>query len=92
MGEIAEYLREKYSKSHNRETQELINKQRVKNSILSVCDEHLEDADDIFEFEVVGRDIQYAVIVIVEEPLCSKYNIQQKSDTIFVAQLKEIEL
>lgn len=92
MGEISEYLKEKYSKSHNSETQELMNKQRVKNSILSVCDEFLEDADDVLTFEAVGKDIQYAIAVIVEEPIKSKYNISQISDTLFVAQLKEVEL
>lgn len=92
MGEITEYLKEKYSKSRNNETQELMNKQRVKNTILSVCDKYLIDADDELTFEVEGKDIQYAVVVIVEEPIISKYDIAQISNTLFVAKLKELEL
>jgi len=66
MGEITEYLKEKYAKSHNSQTQELINKQRVKNSILSACDTHLKEAGDKLLFEVVGKDLQYVAIVVIE--------------------------
>lgn len=91
MGEITEYLREKYSKSRNNEAKELMDKQRVKTAILSACDEHLVDAGDIFEFEVSGKDLQYAVSVIVEEPIKSKYTINQISETLFTARLNEID-
>lgn len=92
MGEITEYLKEKYSKSHNNETQDLINKQRVKNKIIAECDKYLIDTDDELTFEVRGKDLQYAVIVIVEEPLVSKYIITQLSETLFSARLRELEL
>lgn len=92
MGEILEYLKEKYTKSHNSETQELINKQRVKNTVLFACDTHLKDADDVLTFEVIGKDLQYIAMVVVEEPLKSKYEIHQKSDSLFSAKLREIEL
>jgi len=92
MGEITEYLKEKYAKSHNSQTQELINKQRVKNSILSACDTHLKEAGDKLLFEVVGKDLQYVAIVVIEEPLKSKYEISQESDSLFSAKLREIEL
>ena len=91
MGELLEILKEKYSKSTNETTKELMNKQRVKNSILSVCD-ILDDSDDTLTFEVSKQDLPYAVSVVVEEPLKSKYNINQISETLFVAQLKEIDL
>ena len=92
MGEISEYLKEKYTKSHNSEVQELMNKQRVKNSILSLCEAHLEDPGDSLTFEVVGKDIQYAVVAIVEEPIVSRFDIAQIDETLFTASLKELEL
>lgn len=92
MGEITEYLKEKYTKSHNNETQELISKQRVKSTILSVCDTYLKEANDVVTFEVIGKDIQYVAIVVVEEPLKSKYEINQISDSLFTAKLREFEL
>ena len=92
MGEISEYLKEKYLKSRNSETKEHMHKQKVKNYILSMCDEHLEEANEEFIFEVIGKDLTYAVIVINEEPLFSKYEIMQISDTLFSARLREVEL
>lgn len=92
MGEITEYLKEKYSKSHNSESKEMMNKQRVKNQILSACDTYLQDVDDEFTFEVLGNDIQYAVVVIGEEPIVSKYHIVQSTNTLFIAKLREFEL
>lgn len=90
MGEILEYLKERYTKPKT--NQALLAKQRVKNSILSVCDTNLVDADDVLTFEVLGTDLQYAVSVIVEEPLKSKYEINQISETLFTAKLREVDL
>lgn len=92
MGEISEYLKEKYFRSHNSETKEHMYKQKVKNAILNICDDNLEDEDDELIFEVVGKDLTYAVSVINEEPIYSKYIITQKSDTLFSAKLRSIEL
>lgn len=92
MGEISEYLKEKYFRFHNSETKEHMYKQKVKNAILNICDDNLEDEDDELIFEVVGKDLTYAVSVINEEPIYSKYIITQTSDTLFSAKLRSIEL
>ena len=92
MGEISEYFKNKYFKNNNTEAKEYMHKQKVKNSILSLCDSYLVEAEDVLEFEATGKDLTYAVIVINEEPLRSKFVISQITDTTFYAKLREIEL
>ena len=92
MGELTEYLKERYFSRNKTEVQEQINRQKVKNTILRVCDENLVTADDVFTFEALPKDLPYVAIVIEEEPLKSKYNIYQVGETLFEAQLREILL
>ena len=92
MGELSEYIRERFAKSSNDETKDLMNKQRVKNSILQVCEKHLQDEDDVLTFEVLPKDLPYVVSVIMEEPLKSRYIINQISNNLFAAKLSILEL
>lgn len=92
MGEFMEYFREKYSKNHNNETREIMNKQRVKNEILMQCEKYLVEAGDEYVFEVLPKELPYAVAVITEEPLKSRFIINQISESLFVAKLQEVEL
>ena len=39
MGELTDYLKERYLKSNTSETKDMMQKQKVKNAIMSVCDE-----------------------------------------------------
>ena len=91
MGELTDYFLERFKKSDS-ETKDKMNKQKVKNAISSICEQYLLDADDVLEFEVSNKDLPYAVEVIYEEPIRSKYVINQISATMFSAVLKEIEL
>lgn len=92
MSELTEYLKERYLSKNRSEVQEQMKKQQVKNTILKVCDENLTDADAEFIFEAWPSDLPYVAIVIEEEPLKSKYDIYQISETMFVARLKEFQL
>lgn len=90
MGELMEYFKERYMKSSNNSTKDLMQKQKVKNAVLKLCDEYIKDSDDIFTFEIVPSDLQYAAEIVDEEPLRSKYQIVQISDTLFTAKLREL--
>lgn len=92
MGDLMEYVKERYSKNDKSDTKDMMDKQRIKNSIMSVCDENIKDAGDSFIFEVMPSGLQYAVAVVNEEPLRSKYDIVQISDSLFSASLKAVEL
>ena len=93
MGELADYFREKYSKSGSRAAmQDSIAKQRVKNNIVAVCEKYLKKAGDQFTFEVNDRDLPYALAVIDEEPLHSRYDIIQVGASLLCASLKEIDI
>lgn len=89
--ELFEYFKEKYSKGNDKDaTLEQMNRQRVKNNIFNLCKEYLTGAGQVFKFEVSSKDLPYAITAIDEEPLKSMYNIVQVSETLFVANLKEI--
>ena len=92
MGELLDYLKGRYFKGDSSETKDLMQKQKVKNGILKVCDEHLDTTDELLTFEVLPSDLQYVAEILDEEPLKSKYQIIQVSETLFTARLRELEL
>lgn len=92
MSELSEYFRERYTKNDNSSAKDIMSKQRVKNTIINLCDEYLKDADDELTFEVLDRELENAVIVINEEPIKSRYFITQISNSLFTARLQEIEI
>lgn len=93
MGELKDYFKDKYSRSGNKSVmQDSMAKQRIKNSIVSVCEKYLHEAGAQFTFEVTDRDLPYALAVIDEEPLRSRYNIIQTGSNLLCASLKEIDV
>lgn len=92
MGELLDCFKERFTKDNRSETKDMMNKQRVKNAITDLCAGYLSEAGDEFIFEVSPKDLPYAVVVINEEPLKSKYVIMQISDSLFSAKLQEIDL
>ena len=70
----------------------MMEKTKVKNSVIELCDKHLTEAGVSLEFEVAKKDLNHIVSVITEEPLRSKYDIIQISPTIFSASLKVLEI
>lgn len=87
------YLKDKYSKNNDKDTTlQLMNSQRVKNDIRSMCKEYLSRAGQEFKFEVSKKDLPYVITAIDEEPIHSMYDIVQISETVFIAKLKEISI
>lgn len=91
MGELMDYFKSKYRKNTS-SSEDSMNKTSVKNTISDLCDEYLKDVGDVFKFEVLPKDLPYVVTVIDEEPLKSKYIINQISKTMFEAILREVEI
>lgn len=91
MGELLEYFSGKFKKNASASEEQMM-KTRVKNAISDLCDKHLKDVGAIFIFEVLPNDLPYAVMVIEEEPLKSKYVINQIDKTLFQAELREVEI
>lgn len=92
MGELLDYVKERLSKNDRSETQEMMEKTKVKNSVIEFCDKYLTEAGMSLEFEVAQKDLNHIVTVISEEPLRSKYDIVQISPTMFSASLKVLEI
>lgn len=92
MGELLDYFKEKYSSSDKNKSKGLMEKQRVRTAIEGVCEKYLKDTGDTFVFEVSPKDLPYAVMVIAEEPLISKYSIVQISESMFSSQLKTLDI
>lgn len=91
MGELVDYFKNKYKKNVS-SSEDQKNKTTVKNAISDLCDEYLKNVGDVFRFEVLPKDLPFMVTVIDEEPLKSKYIINQISKTIFEAILREVEI
>mgnify|MGYP001851194351 CR=1 FL=1 len=90
MGELLDYVKERFLKSSGSESKELMKKQIVKNSILNLAD-RLDSTDEALEIEVSKSDLPYVPEVIYDEQITSKYNITQIGETLFIIKLKEID-
>lgn len=90
MGELLDYFKGRF-KADVSESEDMMHKVKVRSIIADLCEKYLLDADSVFTFEVLPNDLPYAVIVIDEEPLKSKYCINQVSKFLFEASLKEVE-
>ena len=90
MGELLNYFVDRFKKQ-SLYSEDQMARTLVKNTIASLCEEHLVNVGDIFTFEVLPRELAYAVMVVDEEPLRSKYDITQISKTMFQATLKVVE-
>lgn len=91
MGELLDYFKGKYGKKTSIAEDQIL-KVSVKNAISDLCEEHLLEAGYVLTFEVLPEELPYAVVVIEEEPLKSKYEISQVSKTLFKAMLREVEI
>lgn len=92
MGELTEYIKEKYFKKNSNESKDLMQRQKVKNAIQTICDSKITGPDEMLEFEISPKDLPYATEVIMEEPIKSKYDIVQTSETLFIARLKVLDI
>lgn len=90
MNEIISLLKKKYSKP--KQNTDLVRQMGIATKIDNMCTKYLQSSGDIFRFEVLGDDLAYAIIVIDDEPLVNKFVINQISETIFEARLRQIQL
>lgn len=91
MGELTDYLIGKLKKK-TVYSEDQMAKTLVRNTISKLCEEYLVNVGDVFTFEVLPKDLSYAVIVVQEEPLKSKYEINQISKSLFQASLRVVEI
>lgn len=92
MSEFSEALKQKYLKQKNTEIADKMGRQRVKGAILNICETYLQDSDDVLKFEVLNNDLQYAVEVVTDESVSSRFDIRQISETVFVAKLVSFDI
>jgi hypothetical protein len=90
LGELLDYVAQRYSKN-NSASDDIMRKTRIKNVIAGLCDTYLK-AGCTLEFEVLPRDIEYAMSVFDEEPLKSTVVVTQVSDSLFHARLIELDV
>lgn len=78
-------------KTDNTSTEHL-EKNRIRSTLESLCDEKLADGTSILQFEALPSALPY-VISILEEPMfLEKYDFEQVSETIFQIKPKEMNL
>ena len=75
----------------NKDSNMNLDKNRVKVEIENICSQHLESGDDVLQFEVNEKDLDF-VVSILETGLISKYEIYQVDRTLFNASLREVDL
>lgn len=93
MGELLEYFVGKLKlKKNTSDTEEQMIKTKIRNAISSQCEQYLTDVDSVFTFEVLPKDLPYAIMVIDEDLLKSKYIIVQVGKTLFQATLREVDI
>lgn len=90
MGELTDYIVQKYSKNSSA-SEDMMRKTKVKNTILALCDTYLKPGEE-FVFEVLPRDLEYALLVFNEEPLKSTVTVSQIAETLFSVKYIEIDL
>lgn len=92
MGELLDYFKNRFKKDEYDDYEEQKLKNKVKLDISKTCEDNLSDTEDYVTFEVLPKALPYAVTVIEEEPLKSKYVITQIDKTLFHAVLREVDL
>lgn len=90
MGQIVDLLKKKYLR--RKQGTDLVRQIGIATKIDNLCTKYLQNADDVFRFEVIGDDLAYAIIVIDEEPLVNKFVIYQIEETIFEARLRHVQI
>lgn len=93
MGSLFNTIRDRYSKSGEKNVVlEQMARQKIKNRISALCEEYLEEAGQVFTFEVAEKDLSNTIAVLDEEPLRSMYDIIQVSESLFEVRLKELDI
>ena len=91
MNEVLEVIKDKYfSKGKSAATSQL-QRVRVRNAILNLCEEKLNSPNDILVFEVMSNSLPFAVAVLEDELLVSQFEVVQIAETLFEARMVTLE-
>ena len=79
-----------FQKLNNKDTESAKNldKNRIKVEIENACELHLNEASEVFQFEVNPRELDH-VITIIELGLINKYDIFQVDRRLFNVRVRE---
>lgn len=91
MKEVLEIISEKYFSSGKVETASQLERVKVRNAIIKLCDQHLKDFEDVLLFEVMPLSLSHAVSVLNDQILTSKYSVIQVDETLFEARMAIME-
>lgn len=91
MKEVLEILASKYFSNGRQKSASQLERVKVRNAIIKLCDQYLENSDDSLIFEVLPNSLANAISVLKDEVLRSKYTIIQISETLFSAQMTLVE-
>lgn len=87
MKEVWEIIVEKYFSFGRSVSSNQLARVKVRNAIANLCDEYLTSPDMVLKFEILPSSLPYAVEVLSDETLTSKYVLQQVSESCFEARL-----
>lgn len=92
MHEVWEILRERYFSFGKSVSSNLLERVKVRNALLRLCEENLKYPEDILVFEVMSSSLPFAVAVLNDDILESQYHIVQISETLFEARMVTLEV
>lgn len=88
---VFEVLKENMSKKDN-SSSERLERNRVRATIETMCEDRLKDSSDILTFEALPSAINDVISVLEEPVLQEKYDFVQISETLFSIRLKELDI
>ena len=88
---VLDVLKDNMSKKDNSSTERL-ERNKVRASIESMCEDRLKDSDDILTFEALPSAINDVISVLEEPVVAEKYEFAQISETLFQIKLRELDI
>ena len=92
MREVWEIIKERYFSFGKSVSTNLLERVKVRNALLKLCEEYLQNSEDVLVFEVMASSLPFAVAVINDEIIASQYQIVQISETLFEARMVVLEV
>lgn len=88
---VLDVLKDNMSKKDNSSTERL-ERNKVRASIESMCEDRLKDSDDILTFEALPSAINDVISVLEDPVIAEKYEFAQISETLFQIKLRELDI
>lgn len=90
--EVWDIIKERYFSFGQSQSSSKLERVKVRNAIIRLCDDMLKYPDDSLVFEVMSNSLPFAVSAIDDEVVTSKYSILQISETLFEARLAVVDM